>query len=81
MANAEKWAKPTMAKKAGDWVLRELRKGGPIPTGELSRAATLKGIARTTLEVAKKNLREDGAITIKRYGARTSPFIVELVEV
>ncbi len=80
MNKAENWAKPTTIEDAGDWVLRELEKGGPMPTGELSRAAVKHGIARTTLEVAKRELKDAGQISIKRYGSRTSPYIVELVK-
>lgn len=79
MSDAEKWANPTEAEKAKDWVILKLRRSGPIPTGDLAAAATKEGIARTTLEVAKRKLKDEGAITIRRYGARTSPFIVELV--
>ena len=78
MNKAEKWAKPTAAEDAGDWVIRELKAKGPMPTVNLSRAAAKNGIARTTLERAKRELKDEGTITIKRYGSNTSPYIVEL---
>ena len=80
MSEAEKWAKPTLAEEAEGWVVEELKTGGPMPTGELSRAAKLKGVGSNALGIAKRNLKKQGKITIKRYGSRTSPFIVELVE-
>lgn len=70
---------PTATESARADVLKLLKRG-PVPSQSLMEKMNAKGHARTTVELAKRELKQEGSIVITRPGSRRNPYFVSLAE-
>lgn len=79
MADEERhpWEQPTAVEVAREFILEAVGEG-PVITVELQKRARDRGISPASLGRAKRELKVAGKILVRRRGARSNPYTVEL---